>query len=84
MAREFEGKLVRFGKMGVGVVDVPGVDQYVYFTPKNIVGYVGETVEELMSRRNGQWTEGQIVVIEGDVQADGIVQVDSVALKAIA
>ncbi len=79
MSKELEGTLVRFETYGVGVVDVEGIDQYVYFTPKDIAGYVGETVEELKS--HGPWTDGQTVIIQGDVDPAGHVSVESVALK---
>jgi len=80
--KQLEGKLVRFEKNGVGVVDVTGIDQYVYFTPKDIDGYVGQTVSELKSNRHGQkWTDGKTVLIKGDVRPTGNVHVRSVTLK---
>lgn len=81
MSKELEGKLVRFDKAGVGVVDVKGIDQYVYFTPKDIKGYTGQTVDELRSVRHGQWTDGKTVIIRGDVRPAGNVHVESVTLK---
>ncbi len=81
MTKVFEGKIVRFDKTGVGVVDVEGIDQYVYFTPKDIAGYGGETLDELKSVRHGAWTDGKIVVIDGDVRPMGNIVVKSVTLK---
>jgi hypothetical protein len=81
MSKQLEGRLVRFEKNGVGVVDVKGIDQYVYFTPKDIAGYGGQTVGELKSIRHGQWTDGKIVIIKGDVRPTGNVRVESVTLK---
>ncbi len=81
MAKHLEGTLVRFDKNGVGVVDVKGIEQYVYFTPKNIAGYLGQTVDELKTVRHGQWIDGKIVIIKGDVRPAGNVHVESVSLK---
>lgn len=79
--KTLEGTLVRMGENGVGVVDVESESEYVYFTPKQIEGYRGETVHELASPQDGAWVSGKTVVIEADVDASGNVQVSSVALK---
>jgi hypothetical protein len=81
VSKKLEGKLVRFEKNGVGVVDVDDIDQYIYFTPKDIAGYTGQTVQELKSGPDGQWTEGKTVIIQGDIHPTGNVQVKSVTLK---
>lgn len=81
MSKKLEGVLVRFEKNGVGVVDVKDVDQYVYFTPKDIAGYKGQTVDELKSSQHGQWTAGKTVIVQGDVHPTGNVVVESVTLK---
>ena len=81
MTKQLEGTLVRFDSAGVGVVDVPTAPQFVYFTPKQIVGYRGETIHELSTRGFGRWTNGKRVVIQANVDATGNVHVQSVALK---
>ena len=79
--KQFEGKLVRFDTVGVGVVDVKGADQYLYFKPKHIAGYRGETVDELRSPSQGNWANGKIVVVDADIDPSGNVHVSSVHLK---
>ncbi|MFL5294937.1 MAG: hypothetical protein ACJ798_01015 [Phenylobacterium sp.] len=81
MTRELEGTLVRLDRTGVGVVDCENADQYVYFTPRQIEGYRGETVDELAAGGAQGWTSGKEVVIVADVDPSGNVNVKSVALK---
>lgn len=81
MKQQFEGRLVRFGGGGVGVVDVEQRDEYVYFKPTDIVGYKGQTVRELASAKNGGWKDGSTVIVQGDVAPSGNVHVESVTLK---
>ena len=76
----FEGRLVRMRENGVGVVDVDHCDEYLYFTPKQIVGYRGETVEELQRPRHG-WADGSVVVLEGEPIPGGGVLVETANLK---
>jgi len=78
---QLEGKLVRFDTIGVGVIDVSGADQYVYFKPSHIAGYRGETVDELRSPSQGNWANGKIVVVDANVDRSGNVHVSSVHLK---
>jgi hypothetical protein len=81
MTKEFEGTLVRFDNVGVGVVDVEAADEYLYFTPKQIDGYGGETLDELTSGGAGNWVNGATVLIEADLDPSGHIQVNSVRLK---
>ena len=81
MTKFFEGKLIRFEHNGVGVVDVNEIDEYVYFTPKQIKDYTGQTVVELKSSRYGKWVTGKTVLIQADVGVAGNVHVQSVSLK---
>jgi hypothetical protein len=81
MKTELEGTLVRFDRAGVGVIDVEAKPQYVYFTPRQIVGYRGETIDELSSRGTGNWANGSTVVIQADIDKTGNVHVESVTLK---
>jgi hypothetical protein len=76
-----KGKLVRFEADGVGVVDVSERTSYVYFTPKDIAGYRGETVRELRSLKFGGWAPGKIVEISGHENTSGQLVVEAVELK---
>ena len=81
MTKLFEGKLIRFDAAGVGVVDVADIDEFVYFTPKQIRGCIGQTVEELKAGRHGAWSVGKTVIVDGDLGVGGNVYVNSVILK---
>ena len=43
----YVGKFVRFGPLGVGCVDVPELTSFLYFNPRHINNYHGETLKEL-------------------------------------
>ena len=81
VSEKFVGKLVRFDQAGVGVVDVSGVDEYIYFTPRHIDGYIGQTIDELQSPRYGNWVSGKTVIVSGELADSGNVFVESVTLK---
>lgn len=46
------GKLIRFNEFnnGLGVVDVPELEHFVYFLPRHLVGYSGETSREIVRK----------------------------------
>lgn len=80
MTKHVIGKIVRFDSSGVGVVDVPGLQDFVYFRPKHIHGYKGETVHELATMPK-PWKAGQSVSLEIEEQASlGEIFVQSVDL----
>ncbi len=81
MKKAFSGTIVRFGEPGVGVVDVAGLPDYVYFRPQDIENYKGETLVELARGAGKRWRPGSVVVLDADQDASGYVKVKSVSLK---
>jgi hypothetical protein len=75
------GKIVRLDNNGVGVIDVEDRPEFVYFTPKKIAGYRGETVSELKMSKSGGWSVGRTVVVTGRQDKTGDLVVDVVALE---
>jgi hypothetical protein len=78
----FNGKLVKLADSGVGVAEIAAdkgrVGQFVYFRPRDLQGYSGETWTELAGRG---LIPGKRLEIEADCDATGAIhQVSGVRL----
>jgi len=52
------------GALGVGTVDIKGKADFLYFQPRHVKGYRGETVEELISSPRFGLKPGKDVEVE--------------------
>ena len=79
MSREFKGKLVRFEPSGVGVAKLADA-RYVYFKPRQVVKYQGETIDELV---NEGFSNGRALIIQvSDEVSAGSTEVEWVRLAS--
>jgi len=68
-------KLVKLGNTGVGVARIEATSkqggQFVYFKPRDLIGYSGETWTELALKG---WLPGRALTIDLDVNRSGKIQ----------